>query len=88
MDSGEAGLVQWLRAHRKHGGDAEGQRHMGTVGAGPHPGPLPPAPWTGPWLPPDESATLLRLAPELGAAETGQGLPELQERVLNGSPGG
>lgn len=39
-------------------------------------------------VPPNECATLLSLAPELGVAETGQDFTKLQERMLNGSPGG
>lgn len=39
-------------------------------------------------VPPNKRATLLSLAPELGVAEIGQDLPKLQERMLNGSPGG
>lgn len=39
-------------------------------------------------VPPNECATLLGLAPELGVAEIGQNLPKLQERMLDGSPGG
>lgn len=39
-------------------------------------------------VPPNECATLLSLAPELGVAEIGQDLSKLQERMLNGCPGG
>lgn len=42
----------------------------------------------GSWVPPNECATLLSLAPELGVAEIGQDLPKLQEGMLNGCPGG
>jgi hypothetical protein len=38
---------------------------------------LPPP--SGSWVPPNECATLLSLAPELGVAEIGQDLPKLQE---------
>lgn len=39
-------------------------------------------------VPPNECATLLSLAPELGVAKIGQDFPKLQERMLNGCPGG
>lgn len=42
----------------------------------------------GSWVPPNERATLLSLAPELGVAEIGQDLPKLQERMFNSCPGG
>ena len=101
MDCGEASLVQLLRVHGQHGGDAEGTECRGQggegrgVGAGPrlpsHPKGLPTLPSPGSpqaRVPPNERATLLSLAPELVVAEIGQDLSKLQKTMLDGRPGG
>ena len=83
-----ADSVRGVRKSQR-GGESRGVRARGHIFP-PIPGPLL-SPFTGSpreQVPPNERATLLSLAPELGVAETGQDLPKLQETMLDGSPGG